>query len=30
MKIKGGLIGIILALLCFPLGVILVLAKNYK
>lgn len=30
MKIKGGLIGIIVALLYFPLGVILALAKKYK
>lgn len=30
MKIKGGLFGIILALLYFPFGVILALSKNYK
>ena len=30
MKIKGGLLGIIIALLFFPIGVILALAKNYK
>ncbi len=30
MKIKGGLIGIVVALLYFPLGVILALAKKYK
>lgn len=30
MKIKGGLIGVIVAILYFPIGVILALAKNYK
>ncbi len=30
MKIKCGLIGIFVALLYFPLGVILALAKKYK
>lgn len=30
MKIKGGLIGFIVAILYFPIGVILALAKNYK
>lgn len=30
MKIKGGLLGIILALIYFSFGVILALTKNYK
>lgn len=30
MKIKGGLIGVVVAILYFPLGVILALAKSYK
>lgn len=30
MKIKGGLLGIVLALIYFPFGVILALTKNYK
>ena len=29
MKIKGGLIGLIITLLLFPIGVILALAKKY-
>lgn len=30
MKSKYGILTFIIALICFPIGVILALAKNYK